>query len=494
MISPGVPHNEAHRLAELRAHAILDSPPDPGFDAFTALAAQIMDVPIALISLIDVDRQWFKSRHGLAATQTPRDISFCGHVVANGETLVVADAVADVRFSDNPLSTGAPHVRFYAGVPLRTPWGSDLGTLCVIDHQPRTPTPRQLESLSLLARLVVDRLEMRRQAQVMRYVVDAVPGMLGYWDAQLRCRFANAAYGPWFGVRPEDVVGGTMEQLLGPLYPLNRPFIAAALRGEPQSFERAIPDPRGGPARSSRAVYVPHVSDGVVHGFAVMVTDISTHKALEARLQRSVEERETLLQEVHHRVKNNLQVISSLINMQLRQLGDPASKAGLAQCQSRVLAIALIHEKLYQSADFARVPFSQYVQSLAASIFHALGVSRGHIRLELDIANLAMPVDKAIPCGLVLNELITNALKHAFPDDRDGTLRITMARHGDDLVLTVADDGVGVPPGFAPSTSTSLGMRLVATLTEQLAGTVSTSRDGGTTVRVTFPWPGSPPA
>jgi len=487
MKAPGVPENEARRIAELRAYEILDSAPDPAFDAITALAAQIMEVPIALISLVDVNRQWFKSRHGLAASQTSRDVSFCGHVVADGASLVVTDAFADVRFADNPLSTGAPHVRFYAGIPLRTPGGYDLGTLCVIDHQPRTPTPKQLESLALLAKLVVDRLEARHQAEAVRRVVDSVPGMLAYWDSEQTCRFANAAYWQWFGIRSDDMIGHTMEDILGPLYSQNRPLIEAALRGEPQLFEREIANPHGGPPRIAQAQYVPHALDGVVHGFAVMVTDISHRKTLEDSLQRSIAERDTLLQEVHHRVKNNLQVISSLINMQLRQLGDPVGKAALAECQRRVLAIALVHEKLYQSADFARIPFSEYARSLTTNIFHALGVS--HIKLEVEIDDLALPVDKAIPCGLILNELITNALKHAFPGQRNGTIRVAMARHHGDLVLTVADDGIGIPFNFDLATTTSLGMQLVPTLTEQLDGHLSVSSDNGTTVRVTFPWP-----
>jgi len=117
-----------------------------------------------------------------------------------------------------------------------------------------------------------------------------------------------------------------------------------------------------------------------------------------------------LLQEVHHRVKNNLQVISSLMNMQVRRTDDASSRSALAECQNRVLAIALIHEKLYQSRNYARVPFSDYARSLADNIFHATGVSPGNTKLSVEFESLSLAVDKAIPCGLILNELITNAL------------------------------------------------------------------------------------
>ncbi|MDP3505635.1 MAG: PAS domain S-box protein [Myxococcales bacterium] len=163
-----IPANDAARLQKLRDYDVLDTPPEPAFDALTALAAHIAGVPIALVSLVDVDRQWFKSRYGLEAPQTPRDVSFCGHVVAAEVPLVVPDAHLDARFADNPLVTGGPHVRFYAGVPLRTPDGFVLGTLCAIDQQARVLTSEQQALLTMLAQQVVDQLELRRQGQLLR--------------------------------------------------------------------------------------------------------------------------------------------------------------------------------------------------------------------------------------------------------------------------------------------------------------------------------------
>ena len=207
-----------------------------------------------------------------------------------------------------------------------------------------------------------------------------------------------------------------------------------------------------------------------------------------AELKLSLLEKTTLLQEVHHRVKNNLQVISSLINMQMRKLRDPASRNALEECQSRVLAIALIHEKLYQSKDYGRVPFADYARSLAAGIFHAAGVSPGTVELSLVFENLSLPVDKAIPCGLILNELISNALKHAFPNESRGTLKIQMrGAPGGEFELVVADNGVGIDAGFDAATSVSLGMRLVSTLVKQLEGRLQILREAGTTIRISFP-------
>jgi PAS domain S-box-containing protein len=204
------------------------------------------------------------------------------------------------------------------------------------------------------------------------------------------------------------------------------------------------------------------------------------------QLSGALKEREVLLQEVHHRVKNNLQVITSLINMQLRKVEEGSSRDALEECQTRVQAIALIHEKLYQSRDYSKVPFMEYVRSLATSIFHTTGVSPSTVALELAIEDVSLAVDKAIPCGLVLNELITNALKHAFPGERAGTLRVELAQDDRQLRMTVRDDGVGLPEGFDVMTSESLGLQLVCTLAEQLDAKLEVSGEGGATFQLTF--------
>jgi PAS domain S-box-containing protein len=165
MKAPAKPANEDARLHALGTYEILDTWPEAGFDALTHLAATILDVPIALISIVDADRQWFKSRYGLDAPQTERAVSFCGHVVAGEAPLIVPDAYLDERFADNPLVTGGPRVRFYAGMPLRTDEGFILGTLCAIDHQPRELTATQQQQLALLATQVVAQLELRRRAR-----------------------------------------------------------------------------------------------------------------------------------------------------------------------------------------------------------------------------------------------------------------------------------------------------------------------------------------
>ena len=171
MPKPPIPANESDRIANLRLYNILDTLPELEFDDITKLAAQVCNAPIALISLVDEDRQWFKSRVGLESSQTSRDSSFCAHAIHHSSPTIVPDALLDDRFSDNELVTGAPKIRFYAGVPLTTPEGLAVGTLCVIDQAPRSLTDEQQASLQSLSRLVLAQMQLRRHLALQNDVI-----------------------------------------------------------------------------------------------------------------------------------------------------------------------------------------------------------------------------------------------------------------------------------------------------------------------------------
>jgi PAS domain S-box-containing protein len=201
-----------------------------------------------------------------------------------------------------------------------------------------------------------------------------------------------------------------------------------------------------------------------------------------------LKERESLLQEVHHRVKNNLQIISSLINRQVRGLEDESSRAALQDCQSRVMAMAQIHEMLYQSADYARVPFAKYARELAERVLIAAGNSNGAVGLHFELEDLSLRVEHAIPCALILNELVANALKHAFPNGAIGTIRVEFRQAPDHSVfLSVGDDGTGISRGLDLENLTSVGVQLVRTLVKQLEGRLEIIRAPGSNFRITFP-------
>ncbi|MDC3952281.1 sensor histidine kinase [Polyangium jinanense] len=220
---------------------------------------------------------------------------------------------------------------------------------------------------------------------------------------------------------------------------------------------------------------------------AAAIRDITERKMVEKKLRASLQEKEVLLKEIHHRVKNNLQIVSSMLNLQMGQITDPHALQLFKESQTRVRSIALFHEKLYQSKDLARVEIAEYLRSLAAGLLYTYGVSPDHVALALDAEGVPLGVDAAITCGLVVNELVSNAIKHAFPDGRNGTVRVGLKRRGDEVVLEVEDDGIGFPPDVDFRDAGTLGLKLVCILAEQIHGTIELQRDSGTKFVVRFP-------
>ena len=187
MQKPDDPADERERVAALQALDVLDTPPEERFDRYTRLAKRLFDVPIALVSLVDANRQWFKSAQGLAARETPRDVSFCGHTILGSDVFVVEDATRDERFDDNPLVTGEPRVRFYAGFPLPGPGGHRLGTLCIIDHEPRQFDQDDLGALRDIGAMVAGELSSLRLA-----TTDSLTGLSNRRGFRLLARQAVA--------------------------------------------------------------------------------------------------------------------------------------------------------------------------------------------------------------------------------------------------------------------------------------------------------------
>jgi PAS domain S-box-containing protein len=215
--------------------------------------------------------------------------------------------------------------------------------------------------------------------------------------------------------------------------------------------------------------------------------DITESKRVEAQLRDSLAEKELLLKEVHHRVKNNLQVISTLLDLQSEKIHAGNLQESIRESQDRIRAMALIHERLYQSSDLVRIDFWEYIESLVGHLLSSYVDDPLRIAMKVDVGDIQLAIDRAIPCGLIINELVSNAMKHAFPDGRSG--EITIRLHADDrgqVTLTVAEDGVGMPAGIDFRKTESLGLQLVNMLTRQLRGQIEMSGEHGTSWVITF--------
>lgn len=222
--------------------------------------------------------------------------------------------------------------------------------------------------------------------------------------------------------------------------------------------------------------------------YGAMQQEVVTRQRAEEEIKLSLKEKEVLLKEIHHRVKNNLQIITSLLNLQSSQIKDPDAIMLFRESQSRVRSMALIHEKLYQSKDLARIDFDGYLRDLMVYLFRSYAANADQIRVHVESNNMSLEIDTAIPCGLMISELVTNTLKYAFPAGRRGNLWISIGpEDAGHLALLVKDDGVGFKEGFDWRKSDSLGLQLVSTLTSQLHGTIEVNGVGGTSFKITFP-------
>jgi PAS domain S-box-containing protein len=230
-----------------------------------------------------------------------------------------------------------------------------------------------------------------------------------------------------------------------------------------------------------------HDDAGALVGFGKIMRDRTAQRQLEEQLRASLQDKEVLLKEVYHRVKNNLQVIVSLLDLQADTLADPQGRAVFDDCQHRIQVMALIHEALYQSSSLAQVHVGDYARRLAADLLRAQSVQPERLRLTVEADEVWLSADKAVPCGLILNELLTNCVKHAFPAGRAGEIRLAVRADAEaQVTLSVGDSGVGFPPEVDFRNTDSLGLQLICLLTEQLGGTIALERREGTAVTIRF--------
>ncbi len=378
---------ERRRLEKLRSFAILDTPPEEAFDDLVALARQVCDAPVALISFVDADRQWFKARSGVEIEGTDLARSVCRHAMrAPGEVVVIEDTRRDPRTADNPVNDELG-MRFYAGAPLRTADGAALGTLCVVDTRPRGLTAAQRAGLAALGRQVMANLQLRR----------------------------------------------------------------------------------------------------------ALAAEAAAHLSLEAQngaLTDALANERILKLEIDHRVKNSLQLVGSLLQMQAQRAESPEVREALLSARGRVTAISSIHGALGRVSRTDTVRLAEYAGQLVAEM---RGQARPGIEITLDVDEIALPTTLASPFAIMLNEFVTNSLKHAFPDGRAGTIRLEARRDGALVHVRFRDDGVGHSDA-PPSPGGGLGTRLMQALATQIGAELDATADpSGTEMRFTFDASAPPP-
>ncbi|UBF27353.1 PAS domain S-box protein [Kovacikia minuta CCNUW1] len=356
------------------------------------------------------------------------------------------------------------------------------------------PSPVQLEVANReLQREIAERKEiektLRESEARYRAIVEDQTEMICRFRSDGTFTFVNQAYCRYFGRTPEELIGHSfvpvifpddldhVEQQLDTLGPEN-PVTTITNRvmrpdGEIRTHQwtnRAILDQQ----------------DHFVE-FQAVGRDI-TELQQTRQIQAALKEKEVLLKEIHHRVKNNLQIIYSLLRLQSRQIKDQQMAQFLLDSQNRVKSIALIHEKLYRSEDLAKINLKQYIPSLVSNLFSSYKINSDVVTLETKIEDISLDIDTAIPCGLIINELISNSLKHAFPEGRGGKIHVRLHGKKKGLIrLIVGDSGIGIPDKIDPARVKSLGLSLVRDLASQLKGTVRIHRHQGTLFVVTFP-------
>jgi two-component system, sensor histidine kinase PdtaS len=324
-----------------------------------------------------------------------------------------------------------------------------------------------------------------------RRVVEAAPNAMVMISDRGQIEMVNAQAELVFGYPRSEMLGQPVEMLVPERFRKHHPSLRKLFFGDPKSRPMGAGRDLYGLRKDGSEFPVEiglnpiETEDGAMVLSAIV--DISDRKSKERRIEAALKEKEILLGEVHHRVKNNLQIIHSLLYLQAAKITDPSLSKLLKESQNRIKSMALIHQTLYQSNDFARVDFGLFLDTLAPTLVSSYAVEGGQAALSIDAAGVSLPINVAIPCGLIVNELISNALKHAFPKSRTGRIMVTLRN---DLlhtvVLSVCDDGVGLPEGFDIRQSTTLGLQLVRLLADQLGAELDVSLSGPTRFELRF--------
>jgi len=329
---------------------------------------------------------------------------------------------------------------------------------------------------------------LRESEERFKSILENVVEMFFITDGSLNVIYASPRCMEIYGYSSEAMTARPM-QWLESIHPEDKGAVARRAAEEVSKGMRAVLEYRifrkDGLVRWIRSVSNPILgADGRLQRVYGTVTDITEFESLRS----SLNEKEVLLKEIHHRVKNNLQIVISLMRLESRAFSEERVRAALKDLETRIRAMALVHEHLYHSSDLAKIGFKDYLKGLCEELFRTYGADGGKIRLEIDAEAVALDIERAIPCGLIINELLTNAIKYAFPGDRKGVLRVAIRNtSANEVEIVVSDDGIGIPETLDIRNAKTLGLQLVTTLAEnQLKGRIELERAGGTRFGIRF--------
>ncbi|MBF2026131.1 MAG: PAS domain S-box protein [Oscillatoriales cyanobacterium C42_A2020_001] len=386
-------------------------------------------------------------------------------------------------------------------VEYPTPYGTRQYQIKMV---PEFDLQGQVKTVLTIARDITElkavELALRRSEEKFRKVFETSPIAIGLTNLDtLKFTQVNPAYCQLLGYTEAEMLSLSFTDFseVNTLQ-INFDYLKQLVAGEISSFQldKRYIRKDGNPIWVSFTVaLLADPTEGVNYGVA-MVENITKRKQAEASLRASLQEKEVLLKEVHHRVKNNLQIVSSLLRMQSRAVSDATTAMLFQDAQDRVQSMALMHEHLYQSSNLSQVNFEEYIRVLLNHLFRSYGVNSQQITNDIYVQATNLTLDLAIPCGLIINELVSNSLKHAFPGDRAGSITIRLLSPEQTNVSTtslgtliVQDNGIGIPLEVDWQTTSSLGLRIVRNLVEQMRGVLTVGCDRGTVFQIAFPRP-----
>lgn len=501
MIKAPPPADEKRRLADLRDLSLLDTPPEERFDRITRIAQRVFKVPIALVSLVDRDRQWFKSRQGLAAAETPRDVSFCAHTILGHDIMVVPDAKLDPRFQDNPLVSGDPFIRFYAGCPLNMKEGRKAGTLCVIDRKPRSLSPADFELLSDLASLVEDELDagernkalvlVREKEAELKDFLENANDLIQISSPDGKILFANRAWRQWLRYGDQDLEALDLFDILPPEeHAKARKHLSKIRLGETVHSMRTVLLAKTGARVPVEGTINCRFKDRVPHRIRIVFRDISQRLKMEEMKNEAVAL-------ASHELRGPLQCIMNSLEL-LQGNGGAERPRTRKLVQTALVNVNFMLEILNDYLDLHKIEAGEPGVRLASVDLvslarETLGARRpqGKLRFSLETRLKRAPVQSDRKrLTQVMGNLISNAVKYS---PEDGLIRVKIESVGRAFRVSVVDQGPGISPAFREKIftkfaqagtphqkkGTGLGLSLCKAIVESLGGKIGfESRDG----------------